>query len=140
MTRSEAAAPAAPGRFVGLDRLKGLALWAIGRRHAAAHHHAHATGGLRADLRLLRGKLGLLLRVCSLCRSLSLLVLLPMSLVNSLGDCLSANALPHLRPFALSGVDRAHKTALRLRRTLASGERNQWATRDPCDMLLFTGR
>jgi uncharacterized membrane protein len=34
LTALEAVAPAAPGRFVGLDRLKGLALWAMLLHHA----------------------------------------------------------------------------------------------------------
>jgi hypothetical protein len=63
-----------------------------------------------------------------------------MSLVDGLRDRLSANALSHLRPFTLSGVDRADKADLRLRRTFASGECNQWAARDPRNMLLLTGR
>jgi len=115
-------------------------LRAVGRRHTATHHHAHSTRGLRADLRLLGGKLSLLLGICSLRRPLSLLVLLAVSLVNGLRDGLSTDPLSHLSSLALSGVDRTDETALGLRRAFAAGKGNQRATRDPCDMLLLAGR
>jgi hypothetical protein len=69
---------------------------------------------LWTGLRLLGRKLGLLLCVCSLCGSLGLLVLLAVSLVDSLCNCLPTNSLSHLGSFALPKLNRANKAGLRL--------------------------
>jgi hypothetical protein len=61
---------------------------------------------------LLSSKLGLLLGIGSLRGSLGLLVLFPLSLINSLRNRLATYAMFHLRSFALPVLDRADEAAL----------------------------
>jgi hypothetical protein len=86
------------------------------------------------------GELSLLLSVCGLRGALGLLVLLAVSLVNSLRDSLATDPLFHLGSFALSRLDCADQTVLCLRRALVGGQRDQWATCDPRDVLLLARR
>jgi hypothetical protein len=82
----------------------------------------------------------LLLGIGSLRRSLRLLVLFPLSLVNSLRDCLASYTLPHLRPLALPCLDRPNETALGWRGALISSKRDQRAASDTRHVFLFPSR
>jgi hypothetical protein len=67
------------------------------------------------------GELSLLLSICGLRGALGLLVLLAVSLVNSLRDRLASDALSHLGSFALPRLDGADQTVLCLRGAFVGG-------------------
>lgn len=85
-------------------------------------------------------KMSLLLSESSLGSSLRLLMLLPISLINSMRNSLATDPLPHLSPFTLARLNCTDQANPGLGSVLVASNGNERAARHPRDVFLLACR